>query len=120
MEYLMFMSVASLIGALKIIAGVSVFFVWAVRYENIKKEFNHYNLPKWVRDFVGILKISFTAMLQSSDTELVLLGSLGIILLMTAAVTTHFRVNNPLKSMIPAISMLSIGLIIFFYTINLQ
>lgn len=118
MEYLMFMSASSLIGALKIIAGVSVFFVWAVRYENIKKEFDHYNLPKWVRDFVGILKISFTAMLQSNDNELVLFGSLGIILLMTAAVITHFRVNNPYNRMIPAISMLAIGVIIFLYTMN--
>ena len=28
----------SIIGALKVITAVSVFFVWVVRYENIKKE----------------------------------------------------------------------------------
>ena len=65
----------NLIDALKIIVVVAVFFVWVVRYENIKKEFEDYKLPKWFRDFVGILKISFSIIAtllplysQSSDT----------------------------------------------------
>ena len=52
------------VDALKIIVGVAVFFVWVVRYDNIKKEFIYYNLPNWLRDLVGILKISFAIMLQ--------------------------------------------------------
>ena len=63
----------NLIDALKIIVVVAVFFVWVVRYENIKKEFEDYKLPKWFRDFVGILKISFSVRFS----VLINFGSLG-------------------------------------------
>jgi amino acid transporter len=104
------------ISALKIIAAVSVYFVWVVRYDNIKKEFQSYNLPKMFRDLVGILKISFTVMLQFENNNLIMVGSLGIVVLMLGAVATHVRMKNPAKDMLPAITMLSIGLIIFLYT----
>ena len=107
-----------IIQALKIIAAVSVYFVWVVRYDNIKKEFQTYNLPKMFRDLVGILKISFTVMLQFENNNLILVGSLGIVVLMLGAVATHLKMKNPLKDMLPAITMLSIGLIILLYTFN--
>ena len=37
----MFVSIVSIVGALKVVAGVAIFFVWVVRYDNIKKEFEH-------------------------------------------------------------------------------
>ena len=104
------------IEALKIIAAVSVYYVWVVRYENIKKEFKTYNLPNTLRDLIGILKISFTVMLQFDDNNLVIIGAFGIIVLMLGAVATHVRMKNPARDMLPAITMLSIGLIIFLYT----
>tara|TARA_Y200000002_G_scaffold303147_1_gene258551 strand:+ start:1836 stop:2201 length:366 start_codon:yes stop_codon:yes gene_type:complete len=107
-----------IIQALKIIAAVSVYFVWVVRYDNIKKEFQTYNLPKMFRDLVGILKISFTVMLQFENNNLILVGSLGIVVLMLGAVATHLKMKNPLKDMLPAITMLSIGLIILLYTFS--
>ena len=86
----------SIISALKIITFVTVFFVWVVRYKNIKKEFLHYNLHNWIRDTVGILKISFTLMIQSSQDKVVIIGAFGIAVLMVAAIITHFRVKNPI------------------------
>ncbi len=105
----------SIVSALKIITFVTVFFVWVVRYKNIKEEFLHYNLPNWVRDPVGILKISFTLMIQSSENQVVTLGASGIALLMVAALITHIRVKNPIFKMLPAFIMLSISLIILLY-----
>ena len=105
----------SLISALKIITAVTVFFVWVVRYNNIKEEFRHYNLPNWVRDPVGILKISFTLMIQSSDDQLVIIGSSGIAILMSAALITHIKVKNPLFKMVPAFIMLTISLIVLIF-----
>ncbi len=102
---------------LKIIAGVAIFFVWVVRYDNIKKEFSDYKLPKMFRDLVGILKISFTVMLQFDDNNLIIIGSFGIVILMLGAVGTHIQVKSPLKLMLPALTMLSIGLIILLYTL---
>ena len=106
-----------LIEILKTITLVSILYVWVVRYKNIQNEFDQYNLPKWVRDFVGILKISFALMLQSSENIIIVLGSAGILLLMSAAVFTHFRVKNKLYKMLPALSLFSISLMILIYTL---
>ena len=53
------MSPETVLLALKIILVSSIFFVWVVRYQNIIKEFAEYNLPNWLRDFIGIIKITF-------------------------------------------------------------
>lgn len=114
----MVFSIEILIEALKIIAAVAVYFVWVVRYDNIKKEFSDYKLPKMFRDLIGILKISFTVMLQFDDSNLIIIGSLGIVILMLGAVATHLKVKNPPKTMLPALTMLSIGLIILLHTLG--
>ena len=108
----MLISLSSLVGALKVIAGVAIFFVWVVRYENIKKEFEKYGFPTWFRDLVGILKISFVVLIQFPNAQYVQMGSGGITLLMIGAVITHFRVKNPFREYIPSIVMLLISLII--------
>ena len=105
-------AIENIIEALKVIAGVAVFFVWVVRYENIKKEFVHYNLPRWLRDLVGILKLSFGAMLQFSNTGIVQLGALGITILMSAAVIPHIRLTITVREYIASVAMLAISLII--------
>ena len=53
----MTVSLDILIELIKVISSVAIFFVWVVRYENIRKEFNEYNLPTWLRDLTGILKL---------------------------------------------------------------
>ena len=114
----MVFSIEVFIEALKIIAAVSVYFVWVVRYDNIKKEFSDYKLSKSFRDLVGILKISFTVMLQFEDNNLIIIGSVGIVTLMLGAVGTHIQVKNPLKLMVPALTILSIGLIILLHALG--
>ena len=105
-------AIENIIEALMVIAGVAVFFVWVVRYENIKKEFVHYNLPRWLRDLVGILKLSFGAMLQFSNTGIVQLGALGFTILMSAAVVPHIRLKSSFREYIASVAMLAISLII--------
>ena len=78
-----------IVEALKIVVVAAVFFVWVVRYENIRKEFKDYNLPNWFRDLVGILKISFALMLHSNNSDVIIIGSLGITILMLGAVGVH-------------------------------
>ena len=99
--------------ALKIVVGASIFFVWVVRYQNIVEEFKQYKLPEWLRDIVGIFKIAFAIMLQTSSAHLVMLGSAGIGTLMVAALIPHIRVNPPYFKRIPAISLLLICVILF-------
>ena len=110
-------NLVNIVEALKIISSVAIFFVWVVRYDNIKKEFVEYNLPTWVRDLVGILKISFAAMLQFSNEELVQIGAFGISILMCAAVITHLRLKSDFRRYIASVAMLSISCFILYHTI---
>ena len=102
----------NIVEALKIISSVAIFFVWVVRYDNIKKEFVEYNLPSWVRDIVGILKLSFATMLQFSNEEVVKIGASGITVLMLGAVITHFRLKSNFRRYIASVAMLSISVFI--------
>ena len=60
-------SIFSFIYAIKAFIAASIFFVWVVRYREIIEEFKFYKLPSWLRDLVGILKLSFAFMLFSND-----------------------------------------------------
>ena len=99
----------------KVLLSVSLFYVWVVRYENIKKEFVDYKLPTWLRDLVGILKLSFSLMIISNDKNLVWIGSMGIIVLMIGALATHFKVKNPFQKMIPAVTLSILCLMIIYF-----
>lgn len=111
----MTISIDILFTVCKVLLSVSLFYVWVVRYENIKKEFIDYKLPKWLRDLVGILKLSFSLMIISNDKNLVWIGSMGIIVLMIGALATHFKVKNPFQKMIPAVTLSILCLMIIYF-----
>ena len=94
--------------SLQALVAASVFFVWVVRYANIVQEFKQYRYPDWLRDLVGILKMTFSLMLLIGIERGVfaVAGGVGIALLMGAAVVTHFRVNNPVFKLLPALTLL--------------
>lgn len=106
------LEIGTIIGSIKLIILASVLFVWFVRYDNIVKEFVEYKYPNWLRDLVGILKISCVFMLQSSDANIVKIGCLGLIFLMAAAVSTHLRVKNSVGKMLPSLTLLSLSIFI--------
>lgn len=100
----------------KIFVPVSIFFVWVVRYENIVKEFKQYSLPDWIRDLVGILKLSFALMIATGDGYLLKVGTGGIAALMLAALMMHVKIKNPPQKMLPALTLLILSLVIFMGT----
>ena len=104
-----------LVAILQIVTATSILFVWIVRYKNIIQEFEQYNLPSWLRDMVGIFKLSFAIMLLIGifDERFKIIGAGGLSLLMIAALITHLRVKNPIYKALPAITLLSISIIIF-------
>jgi len=113
----MTVSLDILIELIKVVSSVAIFFVWVVRYENIRKEFNEYNLPTWLRDFTGILKLSFAWMLHFSDQRIIIAGSLGITLLMLAAVATHVRLKSTFRRYIASVTMLLLSITILYFSI---
>jgi hypothetical protein len=100
--------------SLQALVASSVFFVWVVRYANIVKEFQQYGLPDWLRDLVGILKMTFSLMLLIGIERgpFAVAGGLGIALLMAAALVTHLRVKNPIFKMLPALTLLIFSVVI--------
>ena len=102
----LFQSTPVLLELLCILVFGSIIFVWGVRYHNIKDEFKHFNLPKWLRDLVGIFKFSFAIMLLNDELTIVRLGALGIAVLMIAALFTHIRLKSELHRMLPSFFLL--------------
>jgi uncharacterized membrane protein YphA (DoxX/SURF4 family) len=99
---------------LQVLVAASIFFVWVVRYENIIAEFKNYALPDWLRDFVGILKLTLALLLLIGIERkpFAVAGGLGIAALMACAFVTHLRVKNPPFKMAPCLSLLVVSLVI--------
>lgn len=98
------------------LVAASIFFVWVVRYDNIIEEFKQYRLPDWLRDFVGILKLTLALLLLIGIERkpFAVAGGVGIAVLMACAFVTHLRVKNPPSRMVPCLSLLLISLVIAF------
>ena len=86
-----------LLECLKMFVAVSIFYVWVPRYFNIIEEFKQYNYPDYLRDIVGILKLTFAFMLVAKNSQYVLVASAGLVFLMLAAFATHIRMKNNYK-----------------------
>ena len=110
------MESTEMLQALKIIIATSIFFVWVVRYQNIIQEFKQYNLPNWLRDFVGICKLTCVVLILNTNPSLVLAGSIGLGTLMLFALIVHYRVNNPIPKMVPALTLLAFSVLIYLST----
>jgi uncharacterized membrane protein YphA (DoxX/SURF4 family) len=97
--------------SLQAFVAASILFVWVVRYANIVQEFKQYQLPDWLRDLVGILKLAFSLMLLIGIERLPLavVGGVGIAILMGAAVITHLRVKNPVFKMLPSLTLMALS-----------
>ena len=104
----------SLTISLQAFVAASVFFVWVVRYANIVQEFKQYRYPDWLRDLVGILKMSFSLMLLIGIERrpFAVAGGIGIAVLMSAAFVTHLRVKNPVFKMLPSLTFLVFSVVI--------
>jgi len=100
--------------SLQALVAASVFFVWVVRYANIVQEFKQYGLPDWLRDLVGILKMTFSLMLLIGieRSPFAVAGGIGIAALMGAAFVTHLRVKNPVFKMLPSLTLLVSSVVI--------
>ena len=99
---------------LQALVAASIFFVWVVRYDNIVQEFRLFGLPDWLRDLVGILKMTCSLMLLIGieRAPFAVTGGLGIAVLMGGAVVTHLRVKNSLFKMLPSLTLLALSLVI--------
>jgi hypothetical protein len=107
--------------SLQALVAASVFFVWVVRYANIVQEFKQFGLPDWLRDLVGILKMTFSLLLLIGIERgtFAVAGGMGIAALMGAAFVTHLRVKNPVFKMLPSLALLVFSVVIAWINYHL-
>lgn len=108
--------ISTALHTLQALVAASIFFVWVVRYENIVREFRHYALPDWLRDLVGICKLTLALLLVLGIDRppLAIVGGIGMALLMVCAFFIHIRVNSPWVKRVPCLALLAVSLAIAF------
>ena len=99
---------------LQVLVAASLFFVWVVRYDNIVEEFKSYGLPDWLRDLVGVLKLTSALLLLVGigRERLAMAGGLLLVILMASAIGTHVRCKTPLQARLPALSLFVLSTVI--------
>ncbi len=110
-----------------LIIGFGILNVWLLRFnketsyrggnaKTLKQEFEIYGLPQWFFIFVGIVKISLAILLIIGVwfETLTFYSTIGIAILMIGALLMHFKVNDPIKKSLPALSILLMLISIIF------
>ena len=102
---------------IRIFISSSVFFVWIVRYENIKKEFEVFKIHESIRDLVGILKLSLAIMLLISiyDENYRIISAIGISIFMFFALLTHLKFKNYSYKIIPSLFLFLLSNLLIIY-----
>ncbi len=112
---------------IQIVVALGILNVWLLRFgkstgwrggeaKNMKEEFAIYGLPEWSVQAVGFLKILCAVCLIAGIwiPALTQPAAIGLAVLMLGAVAMHFKVKDPLKKSLPALTMLVLCLIIAF------
>ncbi len=105
-------SITQSVDIFKYFISGAIFFVWFIRYSNIVAEFKHFQYPDWLRDFVGVLKISFAIMILQDQRAFIIVGCSGIAILMLAAFFTHLKVKNSFQQMLPSLTLMILSLLV--------
>ena len=107
------------------VIGLSVLRVWLINFNKpskwragnattMREEFEVYGLPDWALYMVGFLKVAFSVGLLAGIwlPELVTLSASGIAFFMFFAILMHIRVKDPIVKSIPAITFLTLSILI--------
>lgn len=109
----------------QVIIALGIFNVWILRFSkptdwrggrarNMREEFAVYGLPYWFMLLIGLLKLTFAALLIAGIwfPFLTRPSALGMAVLMAGAVLMHLKAGDPLKKALPALTMLALSLFV--------
>ena len=98
----------------QLVVGVSVFFIWTFRRDNIDNEFKLFELSNLSKNIVGSTKISLATMLILGIwyPGIIFLSSSSMAFFMLSAQYFHFKANNPWYKYIPSLIFLILSLFI--------
>ena len=82
--------------------------------KNMREEFLAYGLPPWFMWVIGFLKVALATLLIAGLwlPSISRPAAIGVAVLMLGAIAMHFKVGDPWKKSLPAISLLALCLIV--------
>lgn len=100
----------------QIVIALSVIFVWTIRWNQVKVEFEIFGLSKVTRNTVGLTKLSISLLLIIGlwIPQISPLSSLSMGLFMISAQYFHWRNNNSIIKKLPSLVLFILCLVIFF------
>ena len=103
----------------QLIVAISVIYVWTFRFHNVLKEFKQFGLSDLTRNIIGATKISLASLLITGIwySELVLIPSIIMGLLMIGAQYFHFKISNPFIKHLPSLILLALSAFIAYSSI---
>ena len=120
-----------LILILQLLISIGLINVWFFRFnkatefrggnaKNMREEFQAYGLPAWSMYLVGAAKVVIAILLIVSIwfKELLVYNPLALAVLMIGAVLMHIKVKDPIKKSYPALSILFMIALIFYFTMG--
>ncbi len=105
---------------LQIVVALSVLKVWVIQYNTIKADFKTFNLPDWLRNFIGAIKILLSIALIAGIwvNWLAIYVSISIAGIMIGAICAHYFAGHTFKKSFEAVLVLILCLAIAYLNIN--
>ena len=114
----------TLVQICQIVVGCGLLNVWLLRFNqatsyrggsasSMLEEFAAYGLPAWSCYLVGFLKVaSAFALFSGFPYPVLILPAASVVaVLMAGAIVMHIKVADPFKKLLPALSMLTLSLL---------
>lgn len=117
------------ISIISLIISLSILNVWLIRFNKpttyrggdaitMKEEFATYGLPDWSLYFIGSIKVLLSLIIIYSvfieETFDFIICYYIMSFLMIGAIIMHFKIKDPIKKSLPAISILTLLLTIIY------
>lgn len=115
---------------ISVIIGLGLLNVWLLRFnkptnwrggraKNMKEEFGVYGLPSYVLYSVGFVKVTIGLLLIMSIwfPQFMQASTIVLSILMLCAVLMHLKVKDPIGKSIPALSLLSLSVVVVILTL---
>ncbi len=105
---------------LQISIALSILKVWVIQYNTIKEDFKSFNLPDWLRNFIGTVKILLSVGIIAGIwlNWLAIYVSIMIAALMIGAITAHYFAGHTFKKSFEAVLVLMLCLAVIYLNIN--
>jgi hypothetical protein len=103
---------------LQFFIAYSIFNVWVLRYKTMAADFQTFGYPIWMRNIIGAIKVLLAVMLIYGiwHYQFAVYASIGIAVMMIAAVGVHLVEKDPMKKLMPAIALAVLAIIVAILT----